>query len=111
MDSKKMLIFGGGAAACLALGYLGFQYIEDDDDGVESSLYNEVDNVEVKEEVNKEVNKELETIKEKKNVVGETDVTETNVDNANKLTGWGQFWKNSFNENKENSKVDASDFN
>lgn len=94
-----MIVLGGGAFACFALGYLGLHYMGGE------SITDEEEQIkkEVKEEINEMYNEvdndNKENSKEKK-----------------KVTGWGQFWKNAFNEETTNNDVtdngvDVSDYN
>ena len=100
-----MIVLGGGAFACVALGYLGLHYM-----GGESISEEE-------ETIKTEVNEEI------KNLYNEVDTQEKEVEKEGgmedlppkeeqKTTGWGQFWKGAYEE--ETSKVTdvaASDFN
>ncbi len=92
-----MMVLGGGAVACFALGYLGLHYMGGE---------------EIKDDVKNEINKMSNDLEEeKKNEV---------VDNTSKTVAWGQFWKNSFDEQdnektkvveEEEEDINASDFN
>ena len=97
-----MIVLGGGAVACFALGYLGLHYMGGE---------------EIKDDVKNEINKMSNDLEEEKTNVDNNE-NKTNVDN-NETPAWGQFWKNSFNEQDNDKKtsvdkeedLNASDFN
>jgi len=99
-----MFVLGGGAFACVALGYLGLHYM-----GGESISEEEEETI--KTEVNKEIKNlynEVDTVEKEEQTV----VDETLQKEEQKITGWGQFWKGAYEE--DTSKVNdvaASDFN
>ena len=93
MENNKMLVLGGGAVACFALGYLGIQYMDDETELPENIITDEskdIDTVEEKKiDFKKEITKEITNIKE-------------TVE-----TGWGQFWKGAYDE-ETNKKEEAN---
>lgn len=76
MDNSKMIVLGGGAFACFALGYFGLHYM-----GGES--------IEEEESIKNEVNNEINTL------YNEVDTVEKKEE---KVTGWGQFWKGAYED-------------
>ena len=104
MENNKMLVLGGGAAACFALGYLGLQYM-----GGEQLNTTQVENV---ENINNEDSVEPKNVEvnesEKNNIIDE--VSKEITKNIEKIeSGWGQFWKGAYEETIK--ETEPSDFN
>ena len=87
-----MLVLGGGAVACVALGYLGIKFMGEENEDIENEKKEE-NKVDLKEEENKvdlkeEIKEEIKNIKK-------------NVE-----SGWGQFWKGAYEETIIETKND-----
>ena len=102
-----MIVLGGGAVACFALGYLGLHYM-----GGES--LEDDKNVKTVEETPLE--KETPEIKPSENIISENlnkikeDVKEEITKTAEKIeTGWGQFWKGAYEDTSNDAE--PSDYN
>ena len=119
-----MLILGGGAAAFVALGYLGLQFIDDDEEVVvngnkpelvfaSKGVFDAVDARE-KENINLKVKEKETMVEEVKNEIDSkklyNDVEKESVEKE--ATGWGQWWRNEYSTAKgETSEVQVSDYN
>ena len=117
-----MLILGGGALGVAALSYLGLQYMDDDKEESPELIFSKKELLNKKIKINSDDLVEKEVKEEIKNVKKEESQEETPKDSElynsieksegtsdEKLTGWGQFWKSTYNEKK--NEVEASDFN
>ena len=107
MENNKMIVLGGGAMACFALGYLGLHYMGgeslDDTQNLKTTSQTEVvtetPNINSTENV---ITENLTKIKE--------DVKEEITKTAEKIeTGWGQFWKGAYEESS--NEASSSDYN
>jgi hypothetical protein len=83
MENNKMLVLGGGAIACVALGYLGIKFMGEENEDIENEKKEE-NKVDLKEEIKEEI----------KNI-------KKNVE-----SGWGQFWKGAYEETIIETKND-----
>ena len=113
MDNKKMLILGGGALGFAALGYLGLQFMNDDESEEEEPELLFSKKAQLNKKIKIEKDKVEEEVKEEiKKVTKDEPSNEelyNSVDSVEKLTGWGQFWKSTYNKSKK--EVEASDIN
>lgn len=113
----KYLILGGGAAAVMALGYLGLNYSEENDEEMEK-VFDKSETTVSKQKnlVKKEVEEELKNKKVNINLeVNEKNNEEVNEEEeiSKEVTGWGQFWKEQYKDNTNNiaNEANAADFN
>ena len=109
----KYLILGGGAAAVMALGYLGLNYSEENDEEMEK-VFDKSETTVSKQKnlVKKEVEEELKNKKVNINLeVNEKNIEEEEI--SKEVTGWGQFWKEQYKDNTNNiaNEANAADFN
>jgi hypothetical protein len=95
----KYLILSGGAVACIALGYLGLNFSEEEEDI--KKVFDKEDTLVGKEE--KELKREVEEELKDKKVNLKIEVTKKN-------TGWGEFWKDQYDSN-DNNKISIVDSN
>ena len=110
-----MLILGGGALGFAALGYLGLQFMNDGDDenGEEPELlFSKKDllNKKIKIEKDKVEEEVAEEIKKVKNEDLKDEELYNSVEkfNEDQMTGWGQFWKTTYNKQIKN-EVETND--
>ena len=109
MDSKY-LILGGGAAACIALGYLGLNFSDEEEEEGGENIKKVFDKEDTKinkdkNEVKREVEEELEDKKINIKISSKEESEEGK-------TGWGQFWKDQYDSNdSNNNQISAGDFN
>ena len=111
MDNSKMLILGGGALGVAALSYLGLQFMNDEEEIPElvfskKDQLNKKIRIKVDELVEEEVKEEIESVK-KEDVIKDSDLY--NSIEKTEETGWGQFWKSTYHENKNG--FESSDIN
>lgn len=117
-----MLILGGGALGVAALSYLGLQFMDDDKEELPELVFSKKEQLNkkikitkedsVEEEVEEEVKEEIKNVKRQENPNDSelyNSIEKSEEISEEKLTGWGQFWKSTYNENKDD--VQASDFN
>ena len=120
MDNSKMLILGGGALGVAALGYLGLQFMDDDKEELPELVFSKKEQLNKKikitqeDSVEKEVKEEIENVKivePPKDSELYNSIEKSEETCEEKVTGWGQFWKSTYDENKNKKEVEASDFN
>lgn len=113
-----MLILGGGALGVAALSYLGLQYMDDDKEELPELVFSKKEQLNKKIKITQEDSVEKEVKEEIENVKNEESPKDSELYNSiekseetgkEKVTGWGQFWKTTYDENKK--EVEASDFN
>lgn len=112
MDNRKMLIFGGGVLGVAALSYLGLQFMDDEEEIPEllfskKEQLNKKIKINVDELVEEEVKEEIESVK--KEEIKDEDLYNSIEKTEEKESGWGQFWKSTYDENK--NEVESSDIN
>ena len=113
-----MLILGGGALGVAALSYFGLQFMDDDKEELPELVFSKKEQLNKKikitseDSVEEEVKEEIENVKKEETPKDSelyNSIEKSEETSEEKLTGWGQFWKSTYNENKE--EVQASDFN
>lgn len=110
----KYLILGGGAAAVMALGYLGLNYSDENGEEMEKVFdKSETTQSKQKSQVKKEVEEELKNKKVNINLEVNEKVNEEEEEISKEVTGWGQFWKEQYKDNTDNigNEANAADFN
>ena len=112
MDAKY-LILGGGAAACIALGYLGLNFSDEEEEEGGENIKKVFDKEDTKINKNKnEVKREVEEELEDKKINIKISSKE---ESEEEKTGWGQFWKDQYDSNdsndSNNNQISAGDFN
>ena len=93
-----MIVLGGGAVACLALGYLGIQYMGEENDTDELDNTDETND---KDETNGDVT--AKNLNFKKEIEEEITNIKDNVE-----LGWGKFWKGAYEEEKNEKKEETN---
>lgn len=95
-DSTKMMVLGGGAAACVALGFLGLQYMggERIDNDVEQPNNDEKNENATVDEKMKKIKEEVkDEVKEEINLKLYNNIEKEETD---KQSIWSSFWKKEY---------------
>ena len=103
-NNKKIMILSSAGFGVLALGYLGYNYIDFEDDEEESkNMYNEVDKktIEVDKKTIEEEVKEVVDEKKKENI-------ELTLTDAVK-SSWKVFWKKEYDQDKTVEKEEENE--
>jgi hypothetical protein len=90
-NNKKIMILSGAGFGVLALGYLGYNYIDFDDDEDCETMYNDIEKEgteNIKKEIKEEVEEEVEKKKENLTLVGAV------------KSSWKDFWKKEYDQDK-----------
>jgi len=118
-NNKKMLILGGGAAVFAALGYLGLQLADDEEESNENNpelvftkMNKTVVNGEETQSENVEESGENKKLKEEVSVEINTQKLYNSLEKEDD-SGWGKWWRNEYSTAKEEVKneVEVSDNN
>ena len=124
MDNKKMLILGGGAAFFAALGYLGLQFVDEDEENVVSDsnpelVFTKMNKINMKDEDSEnnltQSSEDNDVVKEVKDELNNQKLYNSieKEDDEKSESDWGKWWRNEYSNVKDdkNKEVQVSDFN